>query len=1527
MKITKTSLLLALSFVLSDAYATDYDNASFDNYVRGQGVNEVLAEAQTIICALSRMGTESLAGDGSYKATIYMNECEQAAANSTSTEQGSAPSSASASSSSSSTATEGAGEAAPDIETVFLNSGFTTAIKQSTKGWIVNDKPYDDETNNEPKNILYLLNEQTASVADDNKFGTFILRYQSATFGNTRETVPPWNPCPEDVTSQEYKYSWCSDGVDLGRGLLIADKGNIKFKSNQVGSAQQNVVATYSSNGDIAGIYTRETGFSNYSLQDPTCDDVALKEDGSWDHEAWWACQPQEFKDSQVNILGIFSFGIEASTSSYCTVMSELYTVDWSVWDEETQGPKLSPYELSESAKSYLGDSNSWDTEEKCFSIAKSDSIRNIWDYGVFNADGSSLELENQSFPIRTTIEVEEQNKRVHGYASYWGVHVDEEYQPYITDTTEWVRDDWRDNDSSETQDKFNLKVKSIEVEKREKTFASLNSLDATGFRFWVNDSWWSDEFQKLGFPKVEPWEGKIQFKSSKAVFTDYNDGNASEPLTYGLYGKHDGKRTYVADLVGAKIDKDNLRKIIKNDLNDPGKAMNLTMEFADLPSYPDGSNQWERNDYVRIYLCNKTFDTPTVTDVWNWDHLNMSDGMCMRVQGHLELSSDGTEMVLSSELADGDNKKYYAGFKDMETGSELYLNAENWNNSDYQYDFKVTLDGVERPAGMELKLQSLLSRFGNISQYGQLGDNGGNIQTGLEAFLDSSDTFTFLVTNQLDLYDHEGNRFWNVKGTFDVSETPPATVFVDDVKVTEPSTDSVLSGYAVTLSAAQASDVTFDYTIANNSSATSEDYSSFESGTLTIPAGTTSTTIPVTIEADNIAEGQDDEILTISLSNATNAVLGRTSANLYIYDPDTNRVIYDDYYGSFDAETLTFTISEGIKYNPRYEREDLPAPISFTASEWTTNMIKIIDEGQEWERTEYRDLNLYSDELAADFTISHEAMTNPVSATKEAGVVSTKWSRVSLADLPSTLNCINECLTSSALTDHYSDVKNQADPSGDNSYTGTVTKSSPSPYADVGPYIRKSQEVTIIYNEGQDDEWTSTENFEKGQHRDGIVASEVYQYTISSSALTDAEGNKVEVGVDWGISRIQEAIRGSNYANPDGWTRETHWGINTGMLLATEDLQYIECDYRLDDSGKKIYDEYHPDFTAANEKLYETRYCNNKQWGNDDILVSYNINIRLEKQYEIFDATTDEKLALSPPLTLFFKAPNDATIFGDDANKKFRLDYHGDHLGGIPGDVIDLDTGESLGEWVEEWKDNYRWVQRFSIPDGSKLTDSSGAEYLVKALRGEEWLGKKDSAIGSLSTLLNSKSKSDLLTNVDIDFEIAQRKETYYDCNLVETVTDTWTYVDENGETQTDSNTYERTDWEACNELEYGSDEWSAAWTVRAEFNNCSERINYDYDQEASRIATEIANAEADGRTYEGPATPDDNPSFMGDAFTYTYTDQDGNEIVEDFPANRNGHRGLKARCKTIGNIPTSLINGGNASVVNGVVTYDPTP
>ena len=44
---------------------------------------------------------------------------------------------------------------------------------------------------------------------------------------------------------------------------------------------------------------------------------------------------------------------------------------------------------------------------------------------------------------------------------------------------------------------------------------------------------------------------------------TDYLNGSSSSAVNYSLYGVHDGSTTLVADLVGAKLDYENLKQIL----------------------------------------------------------------------------------------------------------------------------------------------------------------------------------------------------------------------------------------------------------------------------------------------------------------------------------------------------------------------------------------------------------------------------------------------------------------------------------------------------------------------------------------------------------------------------------------------------------------------------------------------------------------------------------------------------------------------------------------------------------------------------------------------------------------------------------------------------------------------------------------------------------------------------------------------------------------------------------------------------
>ena len=93
---------------------------------------------------------------------------------------------------------------------------------------------------------------------------------------------------------------------------------------------------------------------------------------------------------------------------------------------------------------------------------------------------------------------------------------------------------------------------------------------------------------------------------------------------------------------------------------------------------------------------------------------------------------------------------------------------------------------------------------------------------------------------------------------------------------------------YTVTLDKPAAEDVTIKYTITPNAPTSVEDFTKDTSmtGTVTIPKGKSTATIPVGIENDHIYEGE--ESYTVKISDPTNATIGKDSITTTIYDNGT---------------------------------------------------------------------------------------------------------------------------------------------------------------------------------------------------------------------------------------------------------------------------------------------------------------------------------------------------------------------------------------------------------------------------------------------------------------------------------------------------------------------------------------------------------------------------------------------------------------------------------------------------------------
>jgi hypothetical protein len=572
--------------------------------------------------------------------------------------------------------------------------------------------------------------------------------------------------------------------------------------------------------------------------------------------------------------------------------------------------------------------------------------------------------------------------------------------------------------------------------------------------------------------------------------------------------------------------------------------------------------------------------------------------------------------------------------------------------------------------------------------------------------------------------------------------------------------------------------------------------------------------------------------------------------------------------------------------------------------------MKKVYNEGTDFESTDIRDIGAWSSDTETYYRIFPTSMQNPTSTAKGVGVQSEVRTIISAADLPENLYCFERCPSTALVKAHYDNAIAQV------VGTDSISAASPSPHiASADPKLTSPITVTRVYDKGTENEWTEEETYPSGRYFQGQTIANIATYTKNTDGLVDPDTENLSITSDFSVfTRPGEAIRGSYYTTEWGQD-QTSWGIWTGLMVDATNLALTECDKEEDGT----YRDFNPRYADSSA----TRYCQYKLWQSDSEVNSfYNVSLETNKSFEIFSAA-GTKVAFDARQTFNLVLPDDATKFGADAGKKFRLDFQGSHLGGIPGNVINKDTGENLGEWVREWQDNYRWVQRFVIPDGTVLTSRiNDTTVKVKALRGEEWLLKRDDAIGTMPTLLDY-SLAKLATTDTLEFDIGPRPIYYWSCdsnqngigNEWENDLAGWEWIQDAA-----GNWIEPNQVDVCNDRETGeptlfdADANPIYYPQQPEYASADQLAYYILDNTFASC-TEENQYRIDQWTADNNQRDDDDPNKLG-----VYTQDEG--FMSYFQESLD-------RCQNIGLVPdeSALINEGLPAVVDGKVVFDPSP
>tara|TARA_X000000950_G_scaffold256780_1_gene322479 strand:- start:202 stop:3135 length:2934 start_codon:yes stop_codon:yes gene_type:complete len=435
----------------------------------------------------------------------------------------------------------------------------------------------------------------------------------------------------------------------------------------------------------------------------------------------------------------------------------------------------------------------------------------------------------------------------------------------------------------------------------------------------------------------------------------------------------------------------------------------------------------------------------------------------------------------------------------------------------------------------------------------------------------------------------------------------------------------------------------------------------------------------------------------------------------------------------SVSGTTVTFTATHGMDWNNRVMPFKLNANITFTNTDWATQMV---------DGSFQRRMHFWDPDSHQSYTVPYAAFSNVASSSNASQARTKIREKIDIETLSTELGsdpliCIRECLgydeMNAALGLAFTAVANNTNP-------GPLNTSA---YLNIGPYFAEDGYYDSNLINGQE---AGEEDIPKGRYNGigGVLSSEAPKYSISSGKLREGTSGTTFLEYTTANAELVDARNHgddlnsySYYVKPDNtyadnWTHRFGWSFQMRAFKgSTQNINDMKCDP--DGSNVRGYNQRYTKKSNSNRFHSEGQnyICDYKMW-EGAIDTTYEINVRQMPDYRLYSNTDSAFVNVSPPQTLLFTVPAASEITYNFPNtdltgQKFKLEFEGyGELHRIPGRVVNTCTGEVLGRYVDNWNDCYRYVHEFIIPDATVLTNLSGGDDIkVRALRGDEYLKK----------------------------------------------------------------------------------------------------------------------------------------------------------------------------------------------------------